>query len=298
MKKSTLSGNLMLILTAFIWGTAFVAQRQGVELIDPITFNAVRNYIAAIFLFPVMFFLKKINIKTENINGTKKDLIIGGISCGIMLFLASTFQQIGIKYTAAGKAGFITTFYVIIVPVLGLLAGRKIGLKIWISLILAIFGLYLLCMGNGFEGISKGDIYILACAFCYAFHIIVIDYFSPKTDNVKMSCIQFFVVAVLSSIFMFIFENPVLSNIIKTAGPILYTGILSSGVAYTLQIIGQKRTEPVIASLLMSLESVFSVLAGWVILKEVLSLRELSGCLVVFIAVILSQLPDKVNLKK
>ena len=295
MNKKSMTGNLMLLLAAFIWGTAFVAQRQGMDYIGPFTFNAVRNFIGSVVLIPVIFLFKKIQPPDENKqNGSKKDVIIAGICCGCMLFLASSFQQIGIKYTSVGKAGFITTFYVIIIPLLGLFMGRKIGIKIWVSLVAAIIGLYLLCMSNRFEGISKGDFYILICAFCNAFHILTLDKFSPKVNGVLLSCIQFFVCGVISSVPMFIFESPEIGNIIKSAMPLLYTGVLSSGVAYTFQILGQARSkEPVIASLIMSLESVFSVLAGWVVLHEVLSGKELLGCIIVFGAVILAQLPDK-----
>ena len=295
MNKKSMTGNLMLLLAAFIWGTAFVAQRQGMDYIGPFTFNAVRNFIGSVVLIPVIFLFKKIQPPDENKqNGSKKDVIIAGICCGCMLFLASSFQQIGIKYTSVGKAGFITTFYVIIIPLLGLFMGRKIGIKIWVSLVAAIIGLYLLCMSNRFEGISKGDFYILICAFCNAFHILTVDKFSPKVNGVLLSCIQFFVCGVISSVPMFIFESPEIGNIIKSAMPLLYTGVLSSGVAYTFQILGQARSkEPVIASLIMRLESVVSVLAGWVVLHEVLSGKELLGCIIVFGAVILAQLPDK-----
>ena len=210
-----------------------------------------------------------------------------------MLFFASSFQQIGLKYTSVGKAGFITTFYVIIIPVLGIFMGRRIGIKVWISLIAAVAGLYLLCMSNGFEGISRGDFYVLVSAFCNAFHILVIDHFSPHIEGVKLSCIQFFVCAVISTIPMLVIEAPALSGIIKSMYPILYTAVLSSGVAYTLQILAQRRTEPVITSLIMSLESVFSVLAGWVVLHERLSANETLGCIIVFGAVILAQIPER-----
>lgn len=295
MNKKSMTGNIMLLLAAFIWGTAFVAQRQGMDYLGPFTFNAVRNFIGSVVLIPIIFIFKKIQPPDKNKHtGSKKDIMVAGICCGCMLFLASSFQQIGIKYTSVGKAGFITTFYVIIIPILGLFIGKKIGIKIWISLVSAIIGLYLLCMSNGFEGISKGDFYILLCAFCNAFHILTVDKFSPKVNGVFLSCIQFFVCGVISSVPMLIFESPEVGNIIKSAMPLLYTGILSSGVAYTFQILGQARSkEPVIASLIMSLESVFSVLAGWVVLHEVLSSKELLGCIIVFGAVILAQLPEK-----
>ena len=215
--------------------------------------------------------------------------------CGFLLFLASSFQQIGIKYTSVGKAGFITTLYVIIIPVISIFLGKKPNLKMWFSLFGAILGLYLLCMSNGFENISKGDFYILVCAFCNAFHILTIDHFSENTDGVELSCIQFLVCAVLSSFLAISYEMPNIIDILKSIMPILYTAVLSSGVAYTLQIIGQKYTEPIIASLIMSLESVFSVLSGWLVLGEVLTIKESFGCIIVFAAVILAQLPEKAN---
>lgn len=302
MKKQAVKGNIMLFMAAFIWGTAFVAQSEGMEFIGPFTFNAIRNYVAFIVLIPLIFLIHKFSNNENNSYNkqySKKDVIKAGICCGCMLFLASSFQQIGIKYTSVGKAGFITTFYVIIIPLLGLFMGKRIGIKIIISLIGAIFGLYLLCMSGGIEGISKGDFYILLCAFCNAFHILTIDHFSPKVDGVVLSCIQFLVCALISTVPMVYIEMPAIADILKSMGPILYAAVLSSGVAYTLQIFGQRYTEPVIASLLMSLESVFSVLAGWVVLHQVLSLKETLGCIIVFAAVTLAQMPDsKIKLLK
>ena len=301
MKKQAFKGNIMLLMAAFIWGTAFVAQSEGMEFIGPFTFNAIRNYIAFIVLIPLIFIIHKFPNESNSVkkNSSKKDVIKAGICCGCMLFLASSFQQIGIKYTSVGKAGFITTFYVIIIPVLGLFAGKRIGIKIIISLIGAVLGLYLLCMSGGVEGISKGDFYILLCAFCNAFHILTVDHFSPKVDGVVLGCIQFLVCALISTIPMVYIEIPALADILKSMGPILYAAVLSSGVAYTLQIFGQRYTEPVVASLLMSLESVFSVLAGWIVLHQILTLKETLGCIIVFAAVTLAQMPDsKIKLFK
>ena len=292
---NNVKGNLMLLTAAFIWGTAFAAQSAGMEFIGPFTFNAMRNYIAFIVLIPLIPIIRKFPESKKTVYKNisyKKDVIKAGICCGCMLFLASSFQQTGIKYTSVGKAGFITTFYVIIIPLTGIFTGRHISIKTIISLIAALLGLYLLCMSNGLESISKGDFYILLCAFCNAFHILTVDHFSPKVDGVVLSCIQFLVCAILSTIPMVYIEMPALADILKSMGPVLYAGVLSSGVAYTLQIFGQRYTEPVIASLLMSLESVFSVLAGWVVLHQVLSFKETTGCIIVFAAVILAQIPD------
>ena len=295
-KKKAIKGNFMLLMAAFIWGTAFVAQSKGMDFIGPFTFNTMRNYVAFIVLIPLIFIIRKFSSGQNStyIKGSsKKDVIKAGICCGCMLFLASSFQQIGLKYTSVGKAGFITTFYVIIIPVLGLFVGKRIGLKIIISLIAAIFGLYLLCITEGLESISKGDFYILLCAFCNAFHILTIDHFSPKVDGVVLSCIQFLVCALISTRPMFYIEMPAVAAILKSMGPFVYDAVLSCGVAYTLQIFGQRYTEPVITSLIMSLESVFSVLAGWVVLHQFLTFKETIGCIIVFAAVTLAQIPDK-----
>ncbi len=219
-------------------------------------------------------------------------LLIGGLCCGIALAVSSGFQQIGVANTTVGKAGFITALYIVIVPLLGIFLGKKVGALVWGGVGLAVIGMYLLCITEGFS-ISLGDLLVLICAVGFAVHILVIDHFSPKVDGVRMSCIQFFVCAVLSSIPMFIFETPSFSAILSAAMPILYTGVMSSGVAYTLQIVAQKDTDPTLASLLLSLESVFAVLAGWILLREGLSHRELLGCALVFAAVILAQWPKK-----
>ena len=292
MNTSRIKGNLMLLTAAFIWGTAFVAQSKGMDFIGPFTFNTVRNYVAFIVLIPIIFLFKTINPSSENYGGTK-ELIKGGICCGAMLFMASSFQQIGIKYTTVGKAGFITTLYVLIIPLIGLFMGKRIKFKIWLSLAGAVLGFYLLCMSNGFENIAKGDFYVLLSAFFDSFYIITVGYFSPKADGVKMSCIQFLVCAIISTFAMFILEDPEYTAIIKGLGPILYTAVLSSGVAYTMQMLGQRNTEPVIASLIMSLESVFSAVAGWVVLGQIMSFKEILGCIIVFIAVTSAQIPEK-----
>lgn len=201
-------------------------------------------------------------------------------------------QQIGLVYTSAGKAGFITALYILIVPILGLFIGKKVGTKTWIGVALAVVGMYLLCITSGFS-IAFGDLMVLLCAFVFSLHMLAVDYFSPKVDGVKLSCIQFFVCGILSAIPMMIFEQPQMGQIMDAWLPIAYAGILSSGVAYTLQIISQKHLNPTVASLLMSLESVFAVLTGWLILHEKLTLREFLGCVLVFVAIILAQLPEK-----
>lgn len=284
----------MLILTAFIWGTAFVAQSVGMDYLGPFTFNGVRSLIGGVALIPCIWILQKLNDKSDPVTEerNRKDLLIGGISCGVLLFAASSLQQVGIQYTTAGKAGFITAFYIVFVPVLGIFLGKKTGWKVWTAVILALAGLYFLCITERFT-IGKGDIFLFACALVFSLHILVIDYFSPKVEGVKMSCIQFLVCGIISLPFMFLLETPRMGAIVDAAWPLLYAGVLSCGVAYTLQIIGQKNVNPAIASLILSLESCFSVLAGWVILGEKLSVRESIGCILMFAAIILAQLPDK-----
>lgn len=293
-------GVLELLLTAFIWGIAFVAQSVGMKYIGPFTFNCVRFFIGGVILIPVIIFLNNRNKKeiiSQSIQTSeekKKYTVWGGILCGILLCSASTFQQMGICRTSVGKAGFITALYIIIVPLLGIFLHKGITILLGISTIIAMLGFYLLCISGQIK-INSGDILVLICAFIFSLHILVIDYFSPKGNGVAISCIQFFVSALISGVFMFLFEKPVISQILSAYVPILYAGVLSCGVAYTLQIIGQQKMEPTVASLILSLESVFSALAGWFILKQGLSMKELIGCMFVFIAVILAQLPHRMN---
>lgn len=299
MKKTNAKSSLLLFLTALIWGSAFVAQSVGMDHVGPFTFNTVRSMIGGLVLIPCIWFLNR-GKKTESGEEKKEDkkmLLKGGICCGLCLCVASNLQQIGISYTTVGKAGFITAMYIILVPVLGIFLKKNIGVKVWISVVMAVVGLYLLCISGSFS-LEKGDAFVLVCALFFAIHILVIDYFSPKVDGVKMSCIQFLVAGTLSAIPMFLFENPKLSEIFTAWMPILYAGVLSSGVAYTLQVVGQRNMNPTVASLILSLESVISVLAGWLVLGQKLSFRELLGCVIMFCAIILAQLPEKNPWKK
>lgn len=294
-----LKGNLILLLTALIWGTAFVAQRDGMNHIGPYTFNVTRTFLAAVVLIPVVFVFKKLEKRGNNYSPVNKKITItGGIACGACLGLASTLQQIGIVTTTAGKAGFITALYVIIVPIIALVLGNKQPKKIWICVILAIAGFYLLCIKKDFS-LSIGDAFILACALGFAVHITVIDKFLEKgADALVMACIQFWSAGVFMLVPTFVFETPTVGGIVAAKYSILFTGIMSSAVAYTLQIIGQRYTKPAVATLIMSLESVFAALAGWVILGEYLSLKELLGCALVFTAVILAQIDfNKLKMK-
>lgn len=301
MKTGQMKNSLLLLLTAFIWGVAFVAQSVGGEAVGCFTFNGVRSLIGAVVLLPVIYFLdvqKKKELGEEKFleqKGDKKTLLLGGVCCGVMLCIASNFQQFGISFTTVGKAGFITAMYILIVPILGLFMKKRVGVKVWLGVVLATIGLYMLCMTSESFSLSKGDFLVLICAGFFSLHILIIDYFSPKVDGVRMSCIQFFVCGVISTAIAFVFENPSFSAILSGWLPILYAGVLSCGVAYTLQIVGQKNMDPTVASLILSLESVFSVLAGWVILHQTLSVRELFGCVLMFLAIILAQLPEKGN---
>lgn len=298
MKKQSiqLKNSLLLLLTAAIWGIAFVAQSVGMDYVGAFTFNAVRSIIGAIVLLPVIWFLNKgrtaVSQTPKEKKAAQKTLVTGGIYCGIFLCIASNFQQFGIKYTTVGKAGFITACYIVIVPILGLFLKKKSGPFIWAAVIMALIGLYLLCIKDGFS-IGKGDLLVFICAILFSLHILVIDYFSPKADGVKMSCIQFLVCGILSGIPALLLEHPDMSSILAAWMPILYAGVMSCGVAYTLQIVGQRGMNPTVASLILSLESCISVLAGWVILGQSLSTREILGCLIMFGAIILAQLPQK-----
>ncbi len=316
-KTHKLRNTFFLFLTAMIWGAAFVAQSVSMDYIGPFTFICLRSVIGGLFLIPVIIVLDGIRRKSQNesanvvssentlhniemdiekeekqrLSWKNKQLIEGGIVCGILLFFANCFQQTGIQYTTVGKAGFITTFYIIIVPLIGLFFKKYCGILTWIGVVIALAGLYFLCITQKLT-IQRGDALILCCSVLYAGQILTIDHYNPFVDGVKMSCIQFLTGGVLGAVFMFLFENPSVAMILSAAGPILYTGIMSTGVGYTLQIVGQKGLNPTVAALILSLESVFSALSGYVFLHQVLTTRELIGCVLMFIAIVLAQLPD------
>lgn len=291
--KQQIKSSLILLLTATIWGVAFVAQSVGMEYIGPFTFNAIRCVLGGMVLIPVILVLKKKKeTGTENQEKEdKKTLWAGGIACGVILCIASNLQQFGIMEASVGKSGFFTALYIVMIPVIGIFIGKRPEIKLWFCVALAVVGMYLLCMKDGSFTIERADIMLLLCALAFSFHILVVDYFSPKVDGVKMSCIQFFVCGVLSAVGMLFTETPDISNIQAAWLPLLYAGLLSCGVGYTLQIVGQKGINPVIASLIMSLESVISALAGWVILGQVLSPKEILGCVLMFVAIIITQIP-------
>lgn len=292
-----LKGSIILFFTAFIWGTTFVAQVNGTSNIGVFTYNASRCFVGCLFLFIVSLIKDNSKIVKEDENKKKQKWPIkGGILCGFVMFLAMTAQQGGISLypedvAAAGRSGFLTAIYVVIVAVVVSISTRKISGLVTLSVVGTVMGMYFLCLKDGFSGIYTGDILCLLCAFCFAGHILIVDKFKG-TDSIKLSCIQFLVAGTLSLVMCLITEKIVIADITSAATSILYAGVLSSGVAYTLQMIGQKYAEPAVAAIVMSLESVIAVIAGAVLLNEVLAGREIAGCIVVFASVIVAQVPE------
>ena len=317
MNKKTLQGMLLLFIATWAWGVAFVAQSVGTGYMNAFAFNCIRNFIGAAVLVPVIMLRKRrseSDTKTigsqETIEPTKNDgitrknkclpspLLLGGIVCGAALCIAANFQQLGIEYSTVGKSAFITTLYIIFVPILGLFLKKKVPFGTWIGVILSLIGLYLLCMKNEAFVLGQGDIYLLLCALFFSIQILLVDYFVQRTDPIKLSALQFLCCGIFSGIGMFFTEVPSWSNILGSAIPLLYAGAVSTGIGFTFQVIGQKDVPATIASLIMSLESVIAGLAGWVLLHEVLSKKELFGCGLVFVAIIITQLPlDKLKPK-
>ena len=296
MYQTEAKGTIFLLITALIWGSAFVAQSIGMDYIGPFTFSAARDVIAMIVLMPVILLFTD---KRED--GTyppiwqqlKPDAITltGGAWCGLTLGIADTLQQVGISMTTAGKAGFITAIYIVLVPLMGFFIGRRVRRIIIVCVALAMIGFYFLCINGDFE-IAFGDLLVFFCAIFFSLHILVIDHFLlKKAHSIKLSWVQFFIAFLFSAALTVLFESPTVSMLWDAKWPILYAGGLSSGVAYTLQIVGQKYTEPTTATLILSLEAVFAVLAGWLILGEVMTGKEIVGCVLVFVAVTLAQVP-------
>lgn len=294
---------VLLFLTAMIWGAAFVAQSVSMNYIGPMTFIFFRSLIGGIILAPFIILLDWRKGKrsagssqaalASPFDGWKdQTLLTGGVICGIFLFLGNCFQQNGIKYTTVGKAGFITTFYIIIIPVIGIFFKKYCGILTWIAVATALAGLYFLCMNEKLQ-FQVGDLLILICAFMFSGQVLAIDHFNQWVDSIKLSCIQFLVCGVVAFVFMLLTEKPDFRMISAAALPLLYTGVMSTGVAYTLQTVGQKGLNPTVAALILSMESVFSALAGFLILHQVLSRRELLGCAMMFAAIVLAQLPDR-----
>ena len=291
-------GSLVLLLTAMIWGMAFVAQSAAAESIGSFTFNTARSFIGAASLFAFLGLRKTFRKAPARAHdkASSKRVIGGGMLCGIILFLVVSFQQSGIAaypdgVAAAGRAGFLTTTYVVMVALFELLAGKKLHPLVLLAAAICVIGMYMLCLSNGYSGIYLGDVLVFICAICLTAHILVIDHFS-NLDSIQLSCFQFFVCGTLSLVAMLLFEKPSVVALLGAWLPILYTGVLSSGVAYTLQMVGQKYTRPAVASIIMSLESVFAAIAGWMILNERLSGIELVGCGLVFLSVILAQVTE------
>ena len=315
MKHNNVRQVLFPILAALIWGTAFVAQDLCADVIDTFSFNAARSYIAVVVLLVILFIFDK--LKKDKVELTpaekkkaRRDLLIGGFCCGTALAVASNFQQAGIAAgTEAGKAGFLTALYVVLVPLFGLFFRRKVSLPVWIAVALSVASLYLLCIKGEFT-LAMGDLLVLVCAVCFAIHILVIDHFTAKVDGIKLSCVQFFVAAVWAtlaklvctllglggigdtSVATSIFAVPDWAGIWACILPILYVGVFSSGVAYTLQILAQKDSNPTVVTILLSLESVFAVIAGAIILQQQMTGREYLGCVLMLVAVILAQIPN------
>lgn len=284
-----LRGSLLLLLTSMIWGAAFVAQSAGMDYIGPFTFNGIRMLLGAAVLLP---FLLKRRTGTPASGAQRKVLLRGGILCGIALFVGSTLQQIGIVDTSAGKAGFITAMYVVLVPVMGVFVGHKQPWMVWLGVALSAVGMYFLCVHESLS-LNQGDAMVLAGAVGFSVHILLIDHYSAHVDGVKLSCLQFFVAGVLGLVCMFLFETPQISQIFAAWLPLVYAGVFSCGVAYTLQILGQRDTDPTLASMILCLEAVFSVIFSWFLLGERLSAREIFGCVLIFAAILLAQLKGK-----
>ena len=289
--SARMRGNLLLLLTAFIWGVAFVAQKEGGAQMGSLTFNGVRSLLGGGLLLVLLPLLDRVGLsRRPSTADEKRSVWLGGVLCGLALFAATNLQQIGLLTTSAGKGGFITALYIVLVPVFGLIIGRRTTLFTWLGVALAVVGLYLLCM-QGESGIGSGDLLVLLCAPIFSVQILLVDRFAPRTDCIRLACVQFFTVGILNIPLMFIFEQPSLSAMLACWESVLYAGLLSSGVAYTLQIVAQKDSHPTTASVLMSFESVFAVLAGVVLLGDRMTVWEWSGCAVMFAAVILAQLP-------
>ncbi len=294
-KKNNLIGSIMLTVCAIIWGSSFVAQTTGAEHVGPFTFIALRSLLGSAALIPVIAVMSAVrggNTSCEQ-KGSTCFFLLGSLACGVCLCFASVLQQMGIdKGTSPGKAGFITALYILLVPIFSIALKKKIRPLIWLCVAISLVGLYLLCVTD--SSIQPSDLYVLLCAACYAVHILIIDYVSPRVDGVKLSFMQFLICGLLALIPMFITEQVSLDAVIAAAPSIAYSGIMSSGVAYTLQILGQQKMKhPTVASMLMSLESVFAVITGMLFLHQIPTAREAVGCVLMFAAIILAQLPER-----
>lgn len=292
MKDKKMLGNVLLMLTAMIWGTAFVFQRMGMDKIEPVTFTSVRMFLAALAAGAASLFLDRHPERSPaERRARNRATLRGGIVCGLFLTAASLFQQIGMVTTTAGKAGFITALYILLVPVLNrVLFHKRCGAHVWLAIAAGVVGMYLLCMTEGFR-LTRGDALVCACAVVFSGHILCCDRFSPRGDPVRISAIQFLVVAAVSLVFALLFEKPSFAEVRAAAVPIVYCGVVSGGIGYTLQMVAQGFTDPTVAALLMSTEAVFAAAGGALLLHERMSGREILGCVIMFTAIILVQLP-------
>lgn len=286
MKARKARGNFLLLLTAMIWGSSFVAQSAGADLISPAFFNGTRMLLGSLLLSPLAIYRMRRYVPASS----RRTLLLGGACCGVLMFTGSYMQQTGIAYTTAGKAGFLTAIYVVLVPVLGIFLKKKPRPILWVSVALACVGLYFLCFTDKTFSLAMGDAAMLGGAVMFALHIMVVDHFSPLVDGVCLSFVQFLTAGSLGMVVAFITEQPSFAALSAAAVPILYTGVFTMGVAYTLQIVAQKDTDPTVASLILCMESVFAVVFGWLILHETLSLREGVGSVFMFVAILLAQL--------
>ncbi len=310
MDNKKLTGNLFLLMTALIWGLAFVAQRVGMDYVGRFTFTAIRFWLGVAVLLPVLYFMNKKEARElkdseetappltpEEKAKNRKSLMVAGGTCGTVLFAASILQQYGLVFTTAGKTGFITALYIVLVPVAGLFLKQRPGIQCWIGVAVGTAGLYFLTITESFT-IAWGDFVVLIGAFFWAAHVLSIDHFNPYVNSIKLALTQFVVCASWSTIGMFLFENPTFDALLSGAVPILYAGILSCGGGFTFQILGQKHTSPTVASLILSMEAVFGAVFGFLILTEIMTGRELAGSVLMFAAVIVSQLPERKKLKE
>lgn len=288
------NSELLLLLAALIWGNGFVAQSSAMKSLEPWSFTWMRSFLAFLVLIPVSYLHAKQTGQDALCDNERKYLQLGGVVCGVLLACGTMLQQIGVMYTTVGKAGFLTALYCVEVPLFSVVFGKRIGRRIWVSVILAVAGLYLLCM-QGTLVLAGGDLYVLLCSIVFAFHILVIDYFAPKTDAVRMSCLQFLVCALVTLAGSLFTESVSLAAVRSGFVELVYAGCISMGLGYTLQIVGQKNADPVMASILLCLESVFGALAGFFLLHQGMTVRQVLGCALMFAATVLSSLPEKEN---
>lgn len=292
--SKNLKGNIILFITAIIWGISFVSQSVGMEYIEPNTFMGIRTIMGGLVLLPFIFVTdaKKKRMGTYKKTDLKKVIKYGAI-CGVFLCIASTLQTYGLKYTTTAKSGFLTALYIIFVAILGLFYGKKLSLRVAMGIIIAVAGMYFLCLFGKEISFNIGDALTIICAIFFAGQILFIDKFVHEVDGVKLSCAQFLISGSINLVLMFLIENPEMSSILSCSTALLYSGIMSCGVAYTLQVVGQKYSEPTSASIIMSFEAVFAAISGWIILSEAMSLWQILGCALMFLAIVLVQIPDK-----